>query len=89
MPIRGRLNKFKGNYVCMLTQLITWNEKGKTDFVNGDMAVFPSNGSICIFLEDAKSTRPMNPIGRITSGLEIFSETGGGDVLTISVDKLG
>ncbi len=83
MPIIGRVNRLINNTVCILAQIFVGKEKGKTKFTQGDVALLPLNGSICIFLKDSVSVRPMNLIGKITSNLEILENSGRGDAITI------
>tara|TARA_B100000315_G_scaffold186759_1_gene176238 strand:+ start:846 stop:1223 length:378 start_codon:yes stop_codon:yes gene_type:complete len=83
MPILGRVNRLNNNTVCILAQIFVRTEKGRTKFTQGDIALLPLNGSICIFLKDSTSIRPMNLIGKIVSNLEILENSGRGDAITI------
>ena len=58
--------------VCLFTQLRVGVEKPRTQFARGDVAFLPSAGLICIFLGDARSDRPLNPLGRVERGLDAF-----------------
>jgi hypothetical protein len=83
MPILGRVNRLNDNTVCILAEIFAGTEKGRTKFTQGDIALLPLNGSICIFLKDSTSIRPMNLIGKIVSNLEILESSGRGDAVTI------
>ena len=83
LPIVGRVNRLNNNTVCILAQIFVGKEKGKTRFTRGDIALLPLNGSICIFLKDTTSIRPMSLIGKIVSNLEILESSGRGDIITI------
>ncbi len=85
MPIFGRVNRLNNNTVCILAQIFVGTEKSRTKFTQGDIALLPLNGSICIFLKDSKSIRPMNLIGKIVSNLEILETSGRGDSITIKI----
>jgi hypothetical protein len=84
MPIHGRVSRIGESNICIITQISTGVEKGRTSFARGDLAFLTLNGSICIFLKEAKSARPMNPIGRVTSGLDILDKAGSGDTITLA-----
>jgi hypothetical protein len=84
MPIHGRVIRIGESNICIIAQISTGVMKGKTNFARGDLACLPLNGSICIFLKEAKSARPMNPIGQVTSGLDILDKAGSGDTITLA-----
>lgn len=67
--------------VCLFTQLRVGVEKPRTQFARGDVAFLPSGGLICIFLGEARSDRPLNPIGKVEKGLEAFDAIRPGDVV--------
>ncbi len=71
--------------VCLFTQLRVGVEKPRTQFVRGDVAFLPSGGLLCLFLGDARSDRPLNPIGKVEGGLETFDAVRPGDVVRISL----
>jgi|TARA_B100001971_G_scaffold134798_1_gene124542 hypothetical protein len=83
MPILGRVNRLNDNTVCILAEIFVGTEKGRTKFAHGDIALLPLNGSICIFLKESISARPMNLIGKIGSNLEILERSRRGDTITI------
>lgn len=70
--------------VCLFTQLMVGVEKPRTQFVRGDVALLPSGGLICVFLGNARSDRPLNPMGKIESGLETFDAIRPGDVVRVT-----
>jgi uncharacterized protein len=71
--------------VCLLTQLRVGVEKPRTQFVKGDVAFLPSGGLLCIFLGDAQSARPLNPVGKVEGGMETFEAISRGDVVSLSL----
>ena len=83
MPLQGRVSRLNNNIVCILAEIFVGTEKGRTKFTQGDIALLPLNGSICIFLKDTTSIRPMSLIGKIVSNLEILESSGRGDIITI------
>jgi hypothetical protein len=71
--------------VCLFTQLRVGVEKPRTQFVKGDVAFLPSGSLLCVFLGDARSERPLNPVGKVEGGLEVFEAIRPGDVVRISL----
>jgi uncharacterized protein len=70
--------------VSMFTQLRVGVEKPRTQFVRGDVAFLPSGGLVCFFLGEAKSDRPLNPMGRVESGIEQLDGVRPGDVIRLT-----
>jgi len=52
-------------------------------FSRGEVAFLPSGGLICVFLGDAKSDRPLNPVGKVERGIEAFDAIRPGDVVSL------
>ena len=73
--------------VSLFTQLRVGVEKPRTQFARGDVAFLPSGGLICVFLGSARSDRPLNPMGKVESGIELFDAARPGDVVRISAPK--
>lgn len=71
--------------VCLFTQLKVGVEKPRTRFSRGDVAFLPSGGLICVFLGDAQSARPLNPIGKVEEGIDAFDATKPGDIVRIAL----
>lgn len=69
--------------VCLFTQLRVGVEKPRTQFTRGDVAFLPSGGLICVFLGDARSDRPLNPMGKVELGMEAFDSIRPGDVVSL------
>jgi hypothetical protein len=82
LPITRRINKFKNKFVYIETELALGREKQRTNFKRGELAFMTFHGSICVFLNDIIST-PMNPLGVITTSLEMLETTEPGDLITI------
>lgn len=73
--------------VSLFTQLRVGVEKPRAQFSRGDIAFLPSGGLICVFIGSAKSDRPLNPIGKVETGIELFDAIRPGDVVRISAPK--
>ena len=69
--------------VCLFTQLRVGVEKPRTQFARGDVAFLPSGGLICVFLGEARSDRPLNPLGKVEKGIEVFDAVRPGDVVRL------
>ena len=83
LPIQRRAYKFKDRFVYIETELALGREKQRTNFKRGDLAFMTFHGSICVFLNDTIST-PMNPLGVVTTHLEMLETIVPGDLITIN-----
>jgi hypothetical protein len=84
VPFDSRVN-LQPSMVCLLTELRVGVEKPRVQFVRGDVAFLASGGLLCIFLGEAKSERPLNPVGKVESGIEAFDAIRPGDVVRLSL----
>jgi len=85
LPIKARVNRYKDSFIFILTDIVAGSEKAKLEFNKGDIAFLTYNGSICIFLKDIKLDRPMNPLGRVSEGLNIVENLNSGDSVTLKL----
>lgn len=83
MPIASRVMIYPG-MITLLTKIKTGVEKHRLEYTRGDVAFFAANGSICIFLKNAKSDRPLNPVGKVEEGLDSILGIAAGDVVQIA-----
>ena len=58
--------------VFVFTDLRVGVEKPRSRFARGDVAFLPSGGLVCVFLGDARSDRPLNPVGKVERGMDVF-----------------
>ena len=84
IPFDSRVN-LQPAMVCLLTELRIGVEKPRNQFARGDVAFLAAGGLICVFLGDARSDRPLNPVGKVESGMEAFDAVKRGDVVRISL----
>ncbi len=84
LPFDSRVN-LQPAMVCLFTELRVGVEKPRTQFARGDVAFLPSGSLICVFLGDARSDRPLNPLGKVESGLEVFDSIIRGDVVRLTL----
>ena len=83
MPIHDNVHRMNKSVVYIKTNINSGIERKKTDFKKGDIAYFPTGGSICFFLNDVLDGQPMTPIGRLLSDIENLKDMKTGDVLTL------
>jgi uncharacterized protein len=83
-PLASRAMVVPGTMITLLTKIKTGVEKQRLEFSKGDVAFLAANGSICIFLANVKSERPLNPVGKIERGVEVLQKVSGGDVIEVS-----
>jgi uncharacterized protein len=82
-PVASRATIYPG-MITLMTKIKTGVEKQRMEFSRGDVAFLAATGSICIFLKNAKSERPLNPVGKVEDGLEVLQKAAAGDVVEIS-----
>jgi len=83
LPFDSRVN-VQPAMVCLFTDLRVGVEKPRVSFSKGDVAFLPSGSLICVFLTAVKSDRPLNPLGAVESGIEVFQSVRPGDVVHFS-----
>ena len=83
-PLASRAMITPGAMLTLLTKIKIGVEKQRLEFSKGDVAFLAANGSICIFLANVKSQRPLNPVGKVEEGLEVLQKAVSGDVVEIS-----
>ena len=82
LPLSSRVT-LQPAMVCLFTQLRIGVEKPRMKFGRAEVAFLPSGGLICVFLGEARSDRPLNPIGKVESGLELLDSVRSGDVVSL------
>jgi len=82
LPLQDRAHRYADKFVYIETRLVIGAEKQRTQFRRGDVAYLTSNGSICVFVQDA-AVQPMNPLGVITTNIEVFESSRPGDVMIV------
>jgi hypothetical protein len=83
LPLKDRIHKLQEALVYMETGLIIGAEKQRSRFRRGEMAYLTANGSVCIFVKDCPAISTMNPIGVVTSNLQILESAQTGDVMIL------
>jgi hypothetical protein len=82
LPLQDRIHRYADKFVYIETGLVIGAEKQRTQFRRGDLAYLTSNGSICVFVQDA-TVQPMNPLGVVTGNIEVIESSQPGDVMVV------
>lgn len=83
LPLAGHVNFFERNFAYVLTEIVAGEEKAKFEFKKSAVAFMPAGSTICFFLKDTRSYKPMNLLGEIEQGCEILETIGRGDSIRI------
>jgi len=83
VPINGRVNFYERDFVYILSNVVSGEEKSRKEFKKGQIAFMPSGSSICFFLSDTRSYKPMNLLGEITQRQDVLESCTRGDVIRI------
>ncbi len=86
LPVDSRVNVQPGMR-CFFTPLKVGVEKPRASFVRGDVALLASAGLICVFVQEARSDRSLNPLGKVDEGLELFEGMKLGDSVRFSLSE--
>jgi len=86
LPMDSRVSIQHG-MVSMFTTIKVGVEKPRLSFAKGDVAFLASGGLLCFFVSDAKSAVPLNPVGKVESGLEVFEVVKPGDVIRLAKEE--
>ncbi len=87
MPLDSRVN-VQPAMVCIFTPIRIGVEKARSRFERGDVAFMASSGLLCFFLTSVVSDRPLNPVGKVDSGVEVFDAVKPGDVVKMSAETV-
>jgi hypothetical protein len=82
LPIEGRA-ALHPNEVFFEVPLTLGEEKSKNMAEQGMLAYWPMGRAFCIFYEKTHPYSSINPIGRITENLEIFSQIRSGTKIIV------
>jgi uncharacterized protein len=82
LPIGGRVVRY-GEEVYFQVPLKASSESPKSMVEVGSIAYWPMGVAVCVFYGPTKPYSPVNKIGRITEGLDLFRTVKEGTVVTI------
>lgn len=84
LPMDSRVSVNRA-MTSLFTTLQVGVEKPRLTFERADVAFLASGGLLCVFLKGAKSDRPLNPVGKVEAGIELFDGIGPGDVVRLAL----
>lgn len=77
LPIEGRVARLKGE-IYFEAGITMGLEKAKSKVNTGAIAFWPMGSAVCIFYGEAEPYSPVNVIGVVKSGIEIFKDVAAG-----------
>jgi len=83
LPLNGNAHQMGKSIVYFETSINSGIERKKTDFKKGDMAFLPTEGSICIYMNDVYDGKPMTVIGKVNE-IDKLNEIKPSDILSLS-----
>ena len=84
LPLNGNAHHMGQSVVYFETRINSGIERKRTDFKKGDIAFLPTEGSICFYLHDVFTGKPMTILGKIIGDIEKLNEVRSSDILSIS-----
>lgn len=85
LPMEGRAALWKEE-VYFEIPVIMGEEKAKPTIEKGQIAYWPMGSALCIFYGESQPYSPVNIVGQITKGLELFKRVKSGT--KIKVEKI-
>jgi hypothetical protein len=77
LPIEGRIARWKEE-IYFETGITEGLEKPKSKVETGTIAFWPMGSAVCIFYGQTQPYSPVNIVGAIKSGIEIFKDAAAG-----------
>ena len=71
IPIDGNAHFIGTSIVYFETKVNSGIERQKKEFKKGDIAFTPVGSSICLFVTDVTTSKPMTPIGKILTNVQL------------------
>ncbi len=87
LPLGGRVALY-GEQVYFQVPLRMGPEKGVTMVSEGDVAFWPLGGALCLFKAAMQTHGSVSLVGKVTSGLEIFTKVRSGTPIKIDRKEL-
>jgi hypothetical protein len=82
LPVEGRAALHQ-NEVFFEVPLIMGEEKAKNTADKGMLAYWPMGRAFCVYYEKVRPYSSVNPIGRVTENLLVFSQVKSGTKITV------
>jgi len=83
LPLDGNAHFMGQNIVYFETKVNSGIERQKKEFKKGDIAFTPSGSSICLFVSDVITSKPLTPIGKILANVNALKDVKSGDVISL------
>ena len=83
LPLDGNAHFMGQNIVYFETKVNSGIERQKKEFKKGDIAFTPSGSSICLFVSDVITSKPLTPIGKILTNVDALKDVKSGDVISL------
>ena len=83
LPLNGNAHQMGKSIVYFETSINSGIERKKIDFKKGDMAFLPTEGSICIYMNDVSDGKPMTVIGKVNE-IDKLNGVKSSDILSLS-----
>ncbi len=82
LPVRGRAVRY-GEEIYFQVPVKAPSEKPRSSVEVGALGYWPMGDAVCVFYGPTKPYSPVNMLGRITDGLELFRSVKEGTIITI------
>lgn len=82
LPLEGRASLHQ-NEVFFEVALPIGEEKAKTISDKGMIAYWPMGKALCVFIDKVRPYSAVNPVGRITENLSVFSQVKSGTKIRV------
>ncbi|WP_245871669.1 cyclophilin-like fold protein [Candidatus Nitrosotenuis aquarius] len=83
LPLDGNAHFMGQNIVYFETKVNSGIERQKKEFKKGDIAFTPAGSSICLFVSDVVTSKPLTPIGKILTNVDALKDVTSGDVISL------
>jgi len=82
LPLNGRAVRY-GEEIYFQVTVKAPAEKPRSNMEVGSLGYWPQGDAVCVFYGPVRPYSPVNLLGRITHGLELFKQVKEGTVITI------
>ena len=86
LPLEGNAHLLGKSIAYLETPIESGIERPRKEFKKGDIAFFPTSGSICFFSMNSEPGKTMTPIGKITSNVDELKDVKSGDIFSLYAD---
>jgi hypothetical protein len=83
LPLSGRIAWHEKAIIYFPVPLVVGNEKSRDWFRAGELGFMPSGSAICAFVKDTRTSKPINPIGRLLGDVSPLEAIPSGTMVVI------